>query len=288
MTMDKRLITAAIALVLLVIVGSQCLFTVHQTQKALVLQLGKPVGRVLEPGLHFKLPFIQNVLYFDVRLLNYDTRPAEALTKDKKAIVLDNYARWRIVDPLLFYQRLQTIPAAQARLQDIIYSELRVVVGQYDLTDVVSVERQTIMDQVHKRANERIAENGVEVVDVRIKRTDLPVENQRAIFGRMEAERKRQATQYRSEGEEEAKKLRSAADRDRAVLLADARKKGEAIRGEGDAEATRIFAEAMGQSPEFFDFSRSLEAYKKSLKTNTRLLLSPEDGFLRHFSEVTP
>lgn len=259
----------------------QSAFTVHQTQKAIILQLGKPVGQTPGPGLHFKLPFVQNVLYFDSRILNYDARPAEALTKDKKAIVLDNYARWRIVDPLVFYQRLRTIPNAQSRLDDIIYSELRVVVGTYDLTEVVSTKRQEIMEKVMSQANNLTNAYGVHVVDVRIKRTDLPPENQRAIFNRMTAERERQAMEYRSEGERDATMIRATTDRDRAILLAEAQKTSEILRGEGDAEATRIFADAINQSPEFFEFSRSLEAYKKALSNNTRMVLDPDDAFLR-------
>lgn len=279
--MSKKLFSALTIGFLAVLLLVQCLFTVYQTEKAIILQLGKPVGEALGPGLHFKLPFIQNVLYFDSRILNYDARTAEALTKDKKVIILDNYARWRIVDPLVFYQRLRTIPNAQSRLDDIIYSELRVVVGTYDLTDVVSTSRQTIMQKVMDQANNLIREYGVQVVDVRIKRTDLPTENQLAIFNRMTAERERQAKEYRSEGEKEATIIRSTADRDRAILLAEAQKKSAVLRGEGEAEATRIFAEAVSQSPDFFEFSRSLEAYKKSLKGNTRLVLDPDDTFLR-------
>lgn len=280
--MDKRTFTLVMVLLIAGLVGAQSVFTVHQTQKALILQLGEPVDRTLEPGLHFKLPFIQNVNYFDARILNYDARPADALTSDKKAIVLDNYARWRIVDPLAFYRTLRLVPTAQSRLDDIIYSQLRAVVGQYTLTQVVSSKRQEIMDLVRDQANAFIGTYGVEVVDVRIKRTDLPPENQRAIFGRMKAERERQATQYRSEGQEEATRLRSAADRDRTILLAEAQMKSEVFRGEGDAEATRIFAQAVSQSPEFYEFTRSLQAYKKALKDKTRLLLSPEDPFLRY------
>lgn len=277
------LITLGFLAVLLVL---QCVFTVHQTQKAIILQLGKPVGQALGPGLHFKLPFMQNVLYFDSRILNYDARTAEALTKDKKVIILDNYARWRILDPLTFYQRLRTIPNAQSRLDDIIYSELRVVVGTYDLTEVVSTKRQEIMQKVMDQANSLTREYGVQVVDVRIKRTDLPTENQRAIFSRMTAERERQAKEYRSEGEKEATIIRSTADRDRAVILAEARKKSSILRGEGEAEATRIFAGAISQSPDFFEFTRSLEAYKKSLAGQTRLILNPDDAFLRFLQKI--
>lgn len=286
--MDKRLFTGIMFLVLFAIVGSQSVFTVFETHRAIVLQLGKPVGEVLGPGLHFKLPFIQNVLHFDARLLHYDTRQAVAITLDKKAIVLDNYTRWKIIDPLLFYQRLRTIPAAQARLQDVIYSELLAVVGRHDLTAVVSGERQTIMEEVHRRANQRIAGSGVEVVDVRIKRTDLPVENQKAIFARMRAERERQAMQYRSEGVEEATKLRSRADRERAILMADARQRSEVLRGEGDAEAVRIFAEALEQGPEFFEFVRSLQAYKSGLKDNTKVVLPLDKDFLHYLNSARP
>ena len=279
--MSKKLFSAITITFLAVLLVMQCLFTVYQTEKAIILQLGKPVGDFLGPGLHFKLPFIQNVLYFDARILNYDARTAEALTKDKKVIILDNYARWRIVDPLIFYQRLRTIPNAQSRLDDIIYSELRVVVGTYDLTEVVSTKRQIIMQKVMDQANNLIKEYGVRVVDVRIKRTDLPTENQLAIFNRMKAERERQAKEYRSEGEKEATIIRSTADRDRVILLAEAQKKSAVLRGEGEAEATRIFAGAISQSPDFYEFSRSLEAYKKSLGGKTRLVLDQDDAFLR-------
>lgn len=279
--MSKKLFSAVTIGFLAVLILSQSVFTVHQTQKAIILQLGKPVGESLGPGLHFKLPFIQNVLYFDARILNYDARSAEALTRDKKAILLDNYARWRILDPLVFHQRLRTIPNAQSRLDDIIYSELRVVVGTYDLTEVVSTKRQEIMGKVMEQANALIKEYGVRVVDVRIKRTDLPPENQRAIFSRMTAERERQAMEYRSEGERDATMIRATTDRDRAILLAEAQKKSQILRGEGDAEATRIFAEAVSQSPEFFEFIRSLEAYKKALANSTRMVLDPDDTFLR-------
>ena len=279
--MSKKLFSAVTIGFLAILLLMQSVFTVHQTQKAIILQLGKPIGEALGPGLHFKLPFIQNVLFFDSRILNYDARSAEALTKDKKAILLDNYARWRILDPLVFYQRLRTIPNAQSRLDDIIYSELRVVVGTYDLTEVVSTKRQEIMEKVMEQANNLIKEYGVRVVDVRIKRTDLPPENQRAIFNRMTAERERQAMEYRSEGERDATMIRATTDRDRAILLAEAQKKSQVLRGEGDAEATRIFAEAMSQSPDFFEFVRSLEAYKKSLTTGTRMVLESDDAFLR-------
>lgn len=269
---------------IVVVVGSlltQSFFTVHQTQKALVLQLGEPIDKIYGPGLHFKLPFIQNVIYFDARILDYDARSTEAFTVDKKAIVLDNYARWRIADPLQFYRTMRTIPGAQARLDDVVYSQLRALVGGYTLTEVVSSHRAQIMEEVTRKVADLMRPFGVEVVDVRIKRTDLPAENQRAIFDRMRAERERQAKQYRSEGVEESTRIKSDADRQQAVILAEAAKKSEIIRGEGDAQAARTYAEAFGKAPEFFEFQRGLDALRKSLRDNSRVVISQDDPILK-------
>ena len=269
-----------IPLILLIALGSQSLFTVHETQKAMLIQLGEPVDEVLGPGLHFKIPFIQRVEYFDARILDYDARSAEALTSDKKTIVLDNYARWIISDPLLFYRSVRTSPRAQARLDDVVYSQLRAQVGRHTLTEVVSSKRGSIMEDVTKRTSDIMKQYGITVVDVRVKRTDLPKENQLAIFGRMRAERERQAKQYRSEGTEEALKLRSEADREQAVILAEANRRASVIRGEGDAAAANIFADAFERSPEFYAFQRGLEALRKGLSENTRIVLTPEVPFL--------
>jgi membrane protease subunit HflC len=255
---------------------------VHQTEKAIVLQLGEPVGEVMGPGLHVKMPFIQNIIYLDARILEYDANPAEVLTSDKKALLLDNYARWRITDPLLFYRTVRTIRSAQARLDDIVYSQMRVFLGRYPLSEVISSKRSVIMEEVTKRSSELLKDYGMEVVDVRIKRADLPPENQRAIFGRMRAERERQAKQYRSEGQEEATKIRSLADRERAVMLAEARRSAEVIKGDGEAEATRVYAAALQQAPEFYAFKRSLEAYEKSLKGKTRIIMSSDEDFFNY------
>lgn len=321
--MEKKIISLLVFLGLLGVLASQSLYTVHQTERAIVLQLGKPQQADVKPGLHVKLPFIQNVIKLDARILTYDSNPAEALTSDKKTIVLDNYARWRITDPLLFYQTLRTVRQAQARLVDIVYSELRVVVGRYTLGQLVSSGdfmptstllpedeeapaspntrelqtvdideikreiqnsmRQEIMRQVIAQSNRLSQQYGVEVIDVRIKRTDLPQENQRAIFGRMQAERERQAKQYRSQGDEESRKIRSTADREVTIMLAEARNKAEVLHGEGDATAIKIFADAFNKSPEFYEFYRSLDAYKRSLKENSRILLQPGSEFLRFF-----
>ncbi len=259
----------------------QSIFIVHQTEKAIVVQLGDPLDDTYGPGLHFKVPFIQNVIYFDARMLDYDARTAEALTSDKKTILLDNYARWRIISPIDFYRTVRTLPAAQARLDAVVYSHLRAQLGSHTLTEVVSSNRAEIMQEVTKLASEQMKEFGIEVVDVRIKRTDLPPENQRAIFDRMRAERERQAKQYRSEGTEESTKIRSTADKERAIILADANYKAEVLRGEGDAEAAKIYAEAFTQAPEFFDLQRGLEAMENSLKTDSRIFLSPDHPLLK-------
>lgn len=279
--MSKRLSIFFTVLVVAGLVATQCLFVVHQTEKALVIQLGDPIDRIFGPGIHVKLPFIQNVVTFDARVLDYEARPAEALTSDKKTIVLDNYARWRIVDPLQFYRTVRTIPGAQARLDDVVYSQLRAQVGRHTLTEVVSSKRSVIMADVTRRASDIMKEYGIEVLDVRIKRTDLPAENQRAIFGRMRAERERQAKQYRSEGVEESTKLRSQADREQAVLLAEANRRSSVIKGEGDATAARVFAEAFSRAPEFYEFQRGLEALKKALQGNTRVVITNDDPLLR-------
>ena len=275
------IVTIVLAFIALV-AGFQTVYTVDQTEKAIVLQLGKPTGDTKEPGLHAKIPFVQNVVYFDARLLEYDAKAAEVLTLDKKNLVVDNYARWRITDPLLFYRTLRTVSRAHARLDDIIYAEVRVALGQYTLQDVVADKRASIMAEVTKKSTDLLAPYGIAVVDVRIKRTDLPPENAQAIYGRMRAERERQAKLYRSEGWEEMEKIKSGADKDRAILVAEAERQAETLRGQGEAEAAAIWAEAVNKAPDFFGFTRSLEAYQKSFARNSRLFLTPESPFLKY------
>lgn len=272
-----------IVLVLVVLGVAQSAFIVDQAERAIVLQLGKPVtDESLAPGLHFKLPFVQNAVLFDSRILDYDAKPAEILTRDKKNMVVDNYTKWRIVDPLQFFRTVRSIPMAQARLDDIIYSELRVALGKYTLIEIVSDKRGHITQEVTATSNELVKEYGIEVVDVRIKRTDLPAENERAIFGRMRAERERQAKQYRSEGQEAAAKIRAEAERERSILLADAQRKASVLRGEGEAEAISIWAGALGQDKEFYSFSRSLEAYEKGFAKGGKLVLTPDMPFFEY------
>lgn len=278
--MSKHPVLASIITLIVVALLSQCYFTVHQTQKAIVLQLGEPLAEVYGPGLHLKIPFIQKVVYFDARVLDYEARSREAFTVDKKAIVLDNYARWRIVDPLQFYRTMRTIPGAQARLDDVVYSQLRALVGAYTLTQVVSSHRAEIMKEVTDKVSALMKPFGVDVLDVRIKRTDLPTENQRAIFERMRAERERQAKQYRSEGEEESTRIRSDADRQRALIISDATREAQVERGRGDAQAAGEYSRAYSKSPEFYSYQRWLEAMRKSFRQNSKLVISNETPLL--------
>ncbi len=281
--MRTSTIVAFIIVFAVLVTAMQSFYEVNQTETAIVLQLGKPTGKAKGPGLHVKLPFIQNVVFFDARLLEYEAKAAEVLTLDKKNLVVDNYARWRIANPLLFYRTLRTVARAHARLEDIIYAELRVALGQYTLQDVVSEKRGNIMGEVTQKSTELLSPYGIEVVDVRIKRTDLPPENAQAIYDRMRAERERQAKLYRSEGSEEMEKIKSGANKERTVILAEAERQAEVLRGAGDAEAAAVWADAVNKAPEFFSFTRSLEAYQKALAHRSRVILTPENPFLRYF-----
>ncbi len=274
-----------LATLVLILVGGSPFFVVDIIQTAIVVQLGKPVRTITEPGLNFKMPFIQDVIRFDKRLLDYDSAPQDVVTKDKKTLVIDNFAKWRIVEPLTFYEAFRTEQTARARLDDIIYSELRVDLGQHDLTEIVSQTRADIMETVTTRANAKALEYGIEIKDVRIKRADLPEQNEKAVFTRMQAERGREAKRYRSEGSEQAQKVRSEAEKEREILLAEAYKKEQKLMGEGDAKAFRIYAEAYGQDTEFFGFVRSMEAYKKVLSKDTMLVLTPESEFFKYIQK---
>jgi len=258
-------------------------FTIGEWEQGVVTQFGQPVRVIREPGLYFKLPNpVQKVTFFDKWLLGYDANPEEIYTKDKKILILDNYARWRIIDPLLFMQTLRTTQEGQSRLDDIIYSELRKELGQHDLTEVVSINREALMQLVAQRANEAAGVYGIEVLDVRIKRADLPPENEAAVYDRMRAERDREAKGYRSEGEEAALKIRAVTDLDASRISAGAYEKAQGIRGEGDAEALGIYAGAYKNAERFYQFTRTLEAYEKSLEGNTVLVLPADSEFFKY------
>ena len=276
MKQNALIIGGVIAIVIL----SSSMFTVHMTQNAVVLELSKPKEIITEPGLYFKIPFLQKVRYFSKQLLDNDSNPTEVITKDKKNLLVDNFTMFKIVDPLKFLETVRGERSARARLDDIIYSELRVEIGTHDLHDVVTETRDSIMAKVTKEANIKAAEYGIEVVEVRIKRTDLPPEVANSIFNRMRTERERIAMEYRSEGKEEATKIRAETDKEKTILVAEAYKEEQIVRGEGDAMATKIYADAFNKDQKFYTFMRSMEAYKKSLKTDTTLLMSEDSDFL--------
>ena len=274
----KKILTGIGAI--LVFLGLTSIFIVDETEQVVVLQFGKPVRIITEPGLHIKVPFpIQEKNVFDNRLLEYDSPPEEILSKDKKSLIVDNYVRWQIVDPLQFLKTVQAIPTALSRMDDIVYSELRRELGTHDMVEIITENREELMETVTVASNKATQDYGIEVVDVRIRRVDLPSQNEESIYARMDAERKRQANKFRSEGEEEAQKIRATTDRDKTIILADAYKQAERIRGEGDAKAVEVYADAYSADPKFYEFVRTLDAYKKIIDDKTMLVL-PSDSRL--------
>ena len=272
-----------VAVVALLFIGNLVVFTVNEVQQVVVTQFGEPIRVIKAPGLYFKLPNpIQRITVFDDRLLDYDANPEDIYTKDKKILVLDNYARWRIVDPLLFLQTLRTTAEGLARLDDIIYSEMRKELGQHELTEVIATNREELMRLVTQRSDEAAQVYGIKVLDVRIKRADLPPENEAAVFNRMRAERDREAKGYRAEGQEEALKIRAETDLAATRINAEAYEKSQGIRGQGDAEALRIYAAAYKDAARFYKFVRTLEAYEKSLDEKTVLVLPADSEFLKY------
>ena len=271
----------SIALIFIIIFfGLSTIIIVDETEQIVILQFGKPVRTLKEPGLNWKLPApLQTSNSFENRLLEYDVPPEEILSKDKKSLIIDNYVRWRITDPLLFLQTVAAIPTAKTRLDDIVYSELRQELGTHDMVEIITENRELIMEKVTIASNEETSKYGIEVIDVRIRRVDLPQENEASIYARMEAERKRQANKFRSEGEEEAQKIRAATDRDKTVILADAYKTSQKIRGEGEAKALDIYASSFSKDPKFYEFIRTLETFEKVIDDKTTLVL-PGDSKL--------
>ena len=267
-------------LVLIALFALSTIIMVDETEQIVILQFGKPIRTIKEPGLNWKFPApFQTSNSFEKRLLEYDVPPEEILSKDKKSLIIDNYVRWRIIDPLLFLQTVRAVPTAKTRLDDIVYSELRQELGTHDMVEIITETRGLIMEKVTKASNEETSKYGIEVIDVRIRRVDLPQENEASIYARMEAERKRQANKFRSEGEEEAQKIRAATDRDKTVILAEAYKKSQLIRGEGEAKALDIYASSYSKDPDFYEFTRTLETYEKVIDKKTTLVL-PGDSKL--------
>jgi modulator of FtsH protease HflC len=280
----RALIAVAAVLIVGGILAMSSLFIVDQIEQALVLQFGQPQRVIRAPGLQIKVPFIQNAIIYEKRLLDFEPPPEEVIASDQKRLVVDTYARYRIVDPLLFYQTVATEEAVRARLGALVSGSLRQVIGNVTLSALLSPQRAKIMQQIRDEVAGQAKSFGIDVVDVRIRRADLPTQNSEAIYARMRSERQQQAAQYRGEGAEAAQSVRANADRERTVILADAQRNGQKLRGEGDAQAIEIYAKAYDQDKDFFAFYRSLQAYRTAFGgNNTSFVLNPNSTFFRYF-----
>ena len=264
-------------------------FIVKEVNQAIVLQFGDPKRIISKPGLNFKIPFIQNVVFLDKRILNLDTPPEEVIASDQKRLIVDAFARFQIVDPLKFYISVGNERVARSRLATIINSRIRNVLGKQELQTLLSEDRSKQMSLIQEGVNNEAENFGIKIVDVRIIRADLPQANSNAIFRRMQTEREREAKEFRARGAEMAVTITSTADKDVTVILADAQKKSEIMKGEGDGKRNKIFADAFGQDPEFFAFYRSMQAYERSLiGGETSLILSPDNDFFKFFGNIKP
>jgi len=276
-------VLAVLALAVIVVLWSS-MFTVYQTQQALVVRLGNPIRVVEQPGLHVKAPFIDNVIKIDRRILDLEAPPQEVIASDQKRLVVDAFARYRIKDALRFYQSVGSIQAANLQLTTLLNASLRRVLGEVSFIQVVRDEREALMGRIRDQLDKEADGYGIQVVDVRIRRADLPEQNSQAVYQRMQTERQREAAEFRAQGGQKAQEIRSNADREATVIVAEANSKAEQTRGEGDAERNRLFAEAYGKDPDFFAFYRSMAAYEHGLKgSDTRFLLKPDSDFFRYF-----
>lgn len=282
-----RTITGVIAVIiaLAAIAVYSSIFFVHQTQQALVLRFGEPRRIILEPGLQYKAPLIDTVILIDKRILDLDNPPQEVIASDQKRIVVDAFARYRIIDPLKFYQSVATVEGANSRLLPVLNSSMRSVLGESTFIEVVRDDRADLMSRIKDGMNAQAKNNfGIEVVDVRLRRADLPDANSQAIYQRMQTERQREAAEIRAQGNQASQAIRAKADRDVTVIIAEATSRGEQLRGEGDGTRNKIFADAYGKDPDFFAFYRSMQAYEQGLqKDGTRMLLTPDSDFFRFF-----
>ena len=282
--MNRSLIIGVVLAVAALILASASLFTVNETQQALVLQLGAIKKQIREPGLKVKLPFVQNVVILDKRVLDLDPPEEKLILSDQKRLNVDAFARYRIQDPERFYQSLGSEHAAEQRLATVVNSALRRVLGSVTVLDVLSAKRDQIMADLKSQVNQEATRFGIEIVDVRIRRADLPEEASQAIFNRMRSERVREAAEQRAQGEEEAQRIRASAERERTVTLAVAQRDAQILRGKGDQDALKIINEATGKDPEFYAFYRSLQAYRETLRSgDTTMVLSPDSDFFRYF-----
>jgi modulator of FtsH protease HflC len=283
---------ALIALVLILIAASASTFEVQQTEQALLLRFGEPVagrGLITEPGLHFKIPFVEEVVLIDNRILDLEAPKQEVLASDNTRIEVDAFLRYKIIDPLKFYQSVGTTERAKSQLLQVLNSAVRRVLGEANLQEIVRDNRAALMLKIRDEVNQQSGRYGVTAVDVRIRRADLPRQISEQVFLRMKSERAREAAEYRAQGAEQYQKITAKADRDVVVLQGDAQKQADQIRGEGDATRNKIFAEAYGKDPDFFAFYRSMQAYETSLKADgTRMILSPKSDFFRFFRSSHP
>jgi len=276
------------AVVALIVVAWGSLFTVPQQQQALVLQFGDPKRSIQDPGLKVKLPFIQDVQYFEKRILDIDPPKQQVILIDQKRLDVDAYGRYRIVNPLRFYQTVNNEAGARARLGAIINSSMRRVLGNESLANLLSTRRGQITQAIFQEVSQAATSLGIEMIDVRMKRVDYPDQTSQAIYARMKSERDREAREFRGEGSEVAQQIRADADRQRVVTVATAQQQAQTLRGQGDAQAIQIYADAFGQDPQFFAFYRSMEAYKQSLGDgSTTLVLTPDSEFFRFFNDVS-
>ena len=286
--MNKLIIAGGVVLVILGVIASSSLFIVEQTQQAIVLFFGKPQKTIQDPGLYFKIPFGEEVVYYDKRVLDLDPPKERMILADQKRLDVDSYARYRIIDPLLFYQTTRRVTEVPGKLSPIINSSLRRVLGNETLLEILSGKRATIMVDIQKAVNDAVMRFGMEIVEVRVRRADYPDETRSNIENRMKSEREREAKEFRARGFEMAEGIRADAGKQKIVLLAEAQKKAETLRGEGDGLAIKIYADAFGQDPEFFAFYRSMQAYKKSMDSqDTTMVLSPNSDFFRFFGDMT-
>ncbi len=279
-----RGLTIAIIIAIALMAVSQVAYVITEKQQAIVLQFGKYVRTVKDPGLNFKYPLVQNVIKFDKRVLSADANPATYITLDKKRLVVDTVSRWKIIEPLVFFRTVKTYNGAIARLSDVIFSQLREGIAKEFFKDFVREKRDEIMKRVSKGTSDIAKEFGIEVLDVRIKRVDLPDEVEASVFARMRAERQRIANRYRAEGDERAREIRAKANKERDILLAEAYKEAESIRGAGDAESIKVYATAYGQDPDFYSFYRHLEAYGKVFGQDSTLVLQADSDLLKYLN----
>ena len=284
----KKPLLAVFGLIILVagVAAYGALFTVHQTQQALILQLGNPIRTVPEPGLHFKLPFIQNIEFYDSRILDLDPPVQEVILLDQKRINVDAFARYKIVNPLEFRKRAVTNQNFRQVFGNRLNAAIRAEIGKILLGDMLTEKRSQVMDVISRHMKAQAAEFGTEVVDVRIGRTDLPEATAQAVYNRMRSDRVAHAAKLRAEGEEQKLKIQAIADKDRTIIIAEAQRESEILRGQGEGERNQILGEAFGQDPEFFDFYRSMEAYGEALGEGTTMVLSPDSEFFRFFGTV--